>query len=125
MDTRDTINMLLDLAMDDNMPYAARPALLEAAEALVVDDADEAPTHTKTDDEAWRIYCNAYDGRDTGLAERREVMLPDALQPEGGTHWRGWTHDLLRRLARIERRRDDAMYAHLRMLAAPRPLSGA
>ena len=115
------INLLLDMALDYDTPDSAQAHLLAAVESILAETEDDL-SYVRSDDEAWRFYCTAYDGKSLGLAERREVMLPDALGHERDM---GWSHELLRRLAKRERMQDDAMYAHCAGLMFPRPLSGA
>lgn len=120
MSTDDTINLLLDLATDGATPDTARKYLLRACEAMIEAEHDDL-RWAQDEADALDEYRRAYEGRAQGLASRRHVGLPSVLAPPAPD----WTYELLHRLARLERRRDDALYAHCAALLAPRPLSGA
>ena len=73
-------------------------------------EGDDSEHYPEDDEHAHHTYCMAYEGQQRGLAEAREVSLPEWATG-------GLSVETLFRLARMERERDDIALAALQRVA--------
>lgn len=114
------LDLILELAFDDddaNAEHVLPPLTTAYARALEAELEDEdrgdAPEGEHLDanvEQGWLVYCKAYNGRTSSLAERREVSVPDWLT--------GWQpRKLLETVARADRLHGDAVARMLQAMA--------
>jgi hypothetical protein len=73
-------------------------------------EGDDGENYPEDDEHAHHVYCMAYEGTQRGLAEAREVSLPEWATG-------GLSVETLFRLARMERERDDIALAAMQRMA--------
>jgi transcriptional regulator with XRE-family HTH domain len=73
-------------------------------------ESDDGENYPDDAEHAHHVYCMAYEGRHRGLAETREVSLPEWATG-------GLSVETLFRLARMERERDDLALAAMQRMA--------
>jgi hypothetical protein len=96
------------VASDETLKHLAFALDSALEDEGYLDRDDETANYPDDDEHAHHIYCVAYDGRTKGLAETREVSLPDWATG-------GLSVETLYRLARMERERDDLTLAAMRL----------
>lgn len=122
--TQDLVQELVHRGIDSKTEADTARSLLRAADSLTEDwlgeEGIEIPSRLETDAEIERVYYEAYDGPNKGLAAAREIWVPDALLSEGVRRTLSdprWLPQIVVRAAQMERSRDDLEFAFMRSYA--------